>query len=75
MSGKDDIYLGDLSLIFILHWNIHSAKRGEPERMLRKHRVTERTAGSSIVFQRVKVPSGGGSSMGIWCSVEFLEPP
>jgi hypothetical protein len=31
-------YLEDLSLIFILHWNIYLAKRGEPERMLGSHK-------------------------------------
>jgi hypothetical protein len=35
MSGKDDIYLGGLCLIFILQLNIYSVKGGEPERMLR----------------------------------------
>jgi hypothetical protein len=62
MSGKDDIYLGDLSLVFILHWNIYLAKRGEPKRMLRNHKGSPRGLQlSSMVFQRVKVPSGGGA--------------
>jgi hypothetical protein len=38
MSVKEDIYLGGLSLVFILHLNIYLAKRGEPERMPRSHK-------------------------------------
>jgi hypothetical protein len=38
MSVKDDDYFGDLSLVFILHLNIYSEKRGELERMLRSHK-------------------------------------
>jgi hypothetical protein len=45
MSGKDDIYLGDLSLVFILHLNIYLAKRGEPERMLRSHKDHQKDCG------------------------------
>jgi hypothetical protein len=59
MSGKDDIYLGDLSLVFILHLNIYSVKRGEPKRMLRSHKEPpEGLRVSSRIFQRVKVPLG-----------------
>jgi hypothetical protein len=59
MSGKDDIYLGNLSLVFILHSNIYLAKRGEPERMLRSHKESpEGLQVSSRVFQRVEVPLG-----------------
>jgi hypothetical protein len=60
MSGKDDIYLGDLSLVFILHWTIYSAKRGEPKRMFGNHKESLKGLRiSSRVFQRVEVPSGG----------------
>jgi hypothetical protein len=56
---KDDIYLGDLSLIFILHWNIYSVKRGEPERTLGNHKESLKGLQvSSIIFQRVEVPLG-----------------
>jgi hypothetical protein len=34
MSGKDDDHLGGICLVFILHWNIYLAKKGEPERTL-----------------------------------------
>jgi hypothetical protein len=37
MSGKDDIYLRGICLVFILQLNIYLAKRGEPERKLRNH--------------------------------------
>jgi hypothetical protein len=53
------ILFGGIHLVFILHWNIYLAKRGEPERMLGGHiessakwRVISRT------FQEVEVPSG-----------------
>jgi hypothetical protein len=59
MSGKDNIYLGGLCLVFILQLNIYLAKRGEPERMLRNHKESlERLWVSSRVFQRVEIPSG-----------------
>jgi hypothetical protein len=59
MSVKDDIYLGDLSLIFILHLNIYSAKRGEPEGMPGSHKESlERLWVSSRLLQRIKVLSG-----------------
>jgi hypothetical protein len=57
MSVKDDIYLGGLSLVFILHLNIYLAKRGEPEGMLRSHKeLLEGLWISSRVFQRIEVP-------------------
>jgi hypothetical protein len=75
MSGKDDFYLGDLSLVFILHLNIYSAKRGEPKRMLGSYKESpEGLQVSSRVFQRVEVPSPN-TFKGIQHSVEFLEPP
>jgi len=37
MSGKDNIYLGGIHLVFILQLNIYSAKREEPKRMLGSH--------------------------------------
>jgi hypothetical protein len=53
MSGKDDIYLGDL------HLNIYSVKRGEPKRMLGSHKESlEGLRVSSRVFQRVELPLG-----------------
>ena len=59
MSGKDNIYLGDLSLVFILHLNIYSVKRGEPERILRSHKESSEGLWTSFrVFQRVEVPLG-----------------
>jgi hypothetical protein len=59
MSGKDDIYLKGLCLIFILQLNIYLAKRGEPQRMLRNHKESlERLQVSSRLFQRVEVPLG-----------------
>jgi hypothetical protein len=58
MCVKDGDYLGDLNLVFILHWNIYSVKREEPERMLGSHKESlEGLQVSSRVFQRIKVPS------------------
>jgi hypothetical protein len=37
MSGKDDIYLEGIHLVFILQLSIYLAKRGEPKRMLGSH--------------------------------------
>ena len=37
MSGKDDIYLGGMCLIFILELNIYLVKRGEPKKKLENH--------------------------------------
>jgi hypothetical protein len=37
MSGKNVVFIGGKCLVFILHWNIYLAKRGEPERKLGSH--------------------------------------
>ena len=48
MSGKTAILFRGKSLVFILHWNIYSVKRGEPERMLENHKESPKGLWASL---------------------------
>jgi hypothetical protein len=53
------ILFGSICLVFILHWNIYSVKRGEAERTLGGH--IESLAKWQVIsrtFQEVEVPLG-----------------
>jgi len=61
MSGKDDIYLGDLSLIFILHLNILGKRES--------HKSHQKDADKFLGYSRGSVPSRRLPCIPVFCGI------